>query len=46
VMLGALSAQLALPIEAWQEALAAGLKPKALPVNLRAFEVGRGIAAG
>ncbi len=44
VMLGALAALLDLPAEAWEAALRAGLKPKALDVNLRAFEDGRAMA--
>ncbi len=41
VMLGALSAMLDLPAEVWEQALRAGLKPKAVEVNLKAFEDGR-----
>lgn len=46
VMLGALATQLDLPAAAWDEALRAVLRPKALEVNLRAFELGRGLMAG
>jgi len=45
VMLGALSARLGLPTAAWEQALRAALKPQALEVNLRAFAVGRELAA-
>lgn len=41
VMLGALASLLELPAEAWEEALKARLKARAVGVNLRAFEVGR-----
>lgn len=43
VMLGALAALLDLPAEAWEAALRAGLKPKALDVNLKAFADGRAL---
>jgi len=43
VMLGALSVRLDLPAEAWEQALRAGLKPKALDVNLKAFADGRAL---
>lgn len=41
VLLGALSRHLELPLEAWQEALRASLRPSAVEVNMRAFELGR-----
>jgi indolepyruvate ferredoxin oxidoreductase beta subunit len=46
VMLGALSTLLELPDRAWNEALRTVLRPKALEVNLRAFERGRELMAG
>lgn len=45
VMLGALSTLLDLPEDAWRSAMELVLKPKALEVNLRAFEAGRELAA-
>lgn len=44
VMLGALSTLLDLPEDAWREAMEVVLKPKAVEVNLRAFEAGRELA--
>jgi indolepyruvate ferredoxin oxidoreductase beta subunit len=44
VMVGALSAYLDLPAEAWQQALTAAIKPAHLEVNRRAFEAGRELA--
>jgi|LSQX01.2.fsa_nt_gb indolepyruvate ferredoxin oxidoreductase beta subunit len=41
VMLGALATQIELADEIWSEAAALVLKPRALEVNLRAFEAGR-----
>ena len=41
VMLGALASLVELPGEAWEEALKARLKARAVEVNLRAFDVGR-----
>lgn len=41
VLLGALAALLDLPVEAWEQAFAEVLKPKALDVNLKAFADGR-----
>lgn len=41
VMLGALSVLLELPEDAWGEAMRLVLKPKAVDVNVRAFEIGR-----
>ncbi len=41
VMLGALSILLELPDEAWGEAMGLVLKPKAVEVNMHAFEAGR-----
>lgn len=41
VMLGALSTLLDLPDDAWARAMALVLKPKAVDVNMRAFEAGR-----
>ncbi|MFO8079120.1 MAG: indolepyruvate oxidoreductase subunit beta [Armatimonadota bacterium] len=41
VMLGALSTLLDLPEDSWREAMELVLKPKAVEVNLRAFEAGR-----
>lgn len=46
VMLGALATLLELPADAWHEALRAALRPKALEINLRAFERGRELMAG
>ncbi len=45
VMLGVLSTLLDLPEDAWRSAMELVLKPKALEVNLRAFEVGQELAA-
>jgi len=45
VMLGALATLLGLPDAAWDEALRAALRPKALAVNVRAFERGRALMA-
>jgi indolepyruvate ferredoxin oxidoreductase beta subunit len=45
VMLGAISTLLELPDEAWGDAMDLVLKPKAVEVNLRAFEAGRELAA-
>lgn len=41
VMLGALSMLLELPDDAWDEAMRLVLKPKAVDVNVQAFEAGR-----
>ena len=41
VMLGALSVLLELPEDAWGEAMRLVLKPRAVDVNVRAFEIGR-----
>jgi len=41
VLLGAMSNQLTLPIEAWQQAIKQSVKPKFLEVNLQAFYRGR-----
>ena len=42
VLLGVASRYLALSHETWQAAISAGVKPRFLEVNLRAFELGRG----
>ena len=44
VILGALSTLLDLPYEAWRKAMQLVLKPKAIAVNIRAFEAGRELA--
>jgi len=44
VMLGALSTLLELPDDAWREAMELVLKPKAVEINLRAFEAGKQLA--
>jgi Pyruvate/2-oxoacid:ferredoxin oxidoreductase gamma subunit len=41
VMVGALSAHLDLPEEAWQQAIAGAVKPAHLELNRRAFAAGR-----
>ena len=41
VLLGVLSRHLELPIEAWEGALRACLRPRLLEMNLRAFKLGR-----
>ncbi len=41
VMLGALSVFLDLPLRAWEQSMRERVPPKALEVNLRAFELGR-----
>jgi indolepyruvate ferredoxin oxidoreductase, beta subunit len=43
VMLGALSTLLELPDDAWRDAMALVLKPKAVAINIEAFEAGRGL---
>lgn len=45
VLLGALSTQLELPEQAWQDALELVLKPNTLPINVEAFEAGREMMA-
>lgn len=40
VLLGYLAAELTLPVEAWEQAIAACVKPKALALNLQAFRIG------
>ncbi|MFB3882225.1 MAG: indolepyruvate oxidoreductase subunit beta [Armatimonadota bacterium] len=45
VLMGVLSQHLAVPLEAWEEALRACLRPSLVEVNLRAFELGRGYGA-
>jgi indolepyruvate ferredoxin oxidoreductase beta subunit len=41
VLIGLLSRHVALPLEAWQAALRACLRPSLVEVNLKAFELGR-----
>lgn len=41
VVIGALSSGLDLPVEAWQEAIIASVKPKHRDLNLKAFDIGR-----
>ncbi|MDR0866936.1 MAG: indolepyruvate oxidoreductase subunit beta [Planctomycetota bacterium] len=40
IVVGALAAQLDLPLECWQQALAAGVKPQHLELNQKAFRAG------
>ena len=44
VLLGALSARLDFPAEAWERAVEASVPPKTVDVNLRALAAGRGFA--
>jgi indolepyruvate ferredoxin oxidoreductase beta subunit len=44
VLLGALSKGLELPLEAWQTAVSNCVKPQYKEINLKAFEIGRGMA--
>jgi indolepyruvate ferredoxin oxidoreductase beta subunit len=46
VLLGALSTALDLPAESWERAIAECVKPKFLPINMKAFEEGRQLAVG
>jgi indolepyruvate ferredoxin oxidoreductase beta subunit len=46
VMLGALSTFLEFPVRAWEHSLRERVPPKALEVNLRAFDLGRRVAEG
>lgn len=41
VLVGALSRELELPLDAWRSALKSCLRPRLLEVNLKAFELGR-----
>ena len=41
VLIGLLSSLMDIPVQAWQEALKATVKPKFLEVNRKAFELGR-----
>ncbi len=43
VVLGALSTELDLPIEAWHEAVRSTVKARFVDINLRAFDIGRGL---
>jgi indolepyruvate ferredoxin oxidoreductase beta subunit len=45
VLVGALSAHLGLPEDAWQQAIAGAVKPAHLDLNRRAFDAGRDLAA-
>ena len=45
VILGAVAGELPLPPEAWTEAIRACVKPQHVDVNLKAFAVGRALAA-
>jgi indolepyruvate ferredoxin oxidoreductase beta subunit len=42
VLLGALAKQLEIPREVWEDAIRAGVKPRFVEVNLRAFALGYG----
>jgi indolepyruvate ferredoxin oxidoreductase beta subunit len=41
VVMGAVSTELSLPVEFWQESIRATVKPKYVDINLKAFDAGR-----
>lgn len=46
VCLGALSRFLEIPVDVWKETIAETVPPRAVDVNLKAFEMGRSLAGG